>query len=49
MQSAESWIWTGETYDFEFEAREAGKLELEFRQNPTALITWKVAQVIEIE
>jgi FtsP/CotA-like multicopper oxidase with cupredoxin domain len=49
MQSSQQWIWTGETYDFECEPQEGGSLRLEFENNPTAGILWKIVQPIEIE
>jgi len=49
MQSAQLWLWNGETYDFEYEPQEAGSLRLEFENNPAAALTWKVVQPIEIE
>ncbi len=49
MQSSQTWLWTGETYDFEFEPQEAGSLSLEFENNPSAALAWKVVQTIEIE
>jgi FtsP/CotA-like multicopper oxidase with cupredoxin domain len=49
MQSAQLWLWNGETYDFEYEPQEAGNLRLEFENNPSAALTWKVVQPIEVE
>jgi manganese oxidase len=49
MQSSQQVIWTGETYDFEYEPREPGGLRLQIENIPTAVIPWKIVQPIEIE
>jgi FtsP/CotA-like multicopper oxidase with cupredoxin domain len=49
VQSSQQLIWTGETYDFEYEAREPGSLRLEIENIATAAIPWKTVQPIEIE
>ena len=46
VQDAKMLIGPGETYDFEFEPKQAGQLTLEFKG--TALPV-KVAQEIEVE
>jgi FtsP/CotA-like multicopper oxidase with cupredoxin domain len=49
MKSSQQVMWTGETYDFEFEPGEPGGLRLQIENIPTAAIPWKIVQPIEVE
>jgi FtsP/CotA-like multicopper oxidase with cupredoxin domain len=49
MQEARQVVWTGETYDFEYEAGEVGSLQLEVENTPTANARWKILQPIEVQ
>jgi hypothetical protein len=49
MQESRQLVWTGETYDFEYEAQEPGGLRLEVENGPAANLHWKIVQPIEIE
>jgi len=42
-------IYVGETYDFEYEAREPGSLQLEVVNGPGNPTSWKVVQPIEVQ
>jgi len=49
MQDSQQSLWSGETYDFEFEPQEPGSLLLEVGSNPTAVRPWKIVQRIEVQ
>jgi len=48
MQDSQQILFSGETYDFEYESRESGSLRLEVGSNPTAARRWKIVQRIEV-
>jgi len=48
MQDSQQSLWSGETYDFEYEPQEPGSLQLEVGSNPTAARPWKIVQRIEV-
>lgn len=49
MLDSQQLVWTGETYDFEYDALEPGSLRLEVENTPTANVRWKIVQPIEIQ
>jgi FtsP/CotA-like multicopper oxidase with cupredoxin domain len=49
VQEARQVVWTGETYDFEYDAREAGSLRLEVENTSTANARWKIVQPIVVQ
>jgi FtsP/CotA-like multicopper oxidase with cupredoxin domain len=49
MQEARQVMWTGEAYDFEYEAPEPGSLRLEVENTPAANSRWKIVQPIEVQ
>jgi len=49
MQEARQVVWTGETYDFEYEGQEPGSLRLEVENTSTANTRWTIVQRIEVE
>jgi FtsP/CotA-like multicopper oxidase with cupredoxin domain len=48
-QASRQEVWTGETYDFEYEPQDAGRLTLQIENLPIAALSWKISQPIEIE
>ena len=48
LQDSQQLLWTGETYDFEYEPQEIGSLRLEVGSSPTAARPWKIVQRIEV-
>jgi hypothetical protein len=42
-------VWTGETYDFEYDAQETGGLRLEVENTPTANARWKIVEPIVVQ
>jgi len=48
MQDSQQSLWSGETYDFEYEPQEPGSLRLEVGSSPTAARPWKIVQRIEV-
>jgi manganese oxidase len=49
VQDSRQSIYVGETYDFEYEARESGSLQLEVVNGPGNPTSWKVVQPIEVQ
>ncbi len=48
MQESRQFLFSGETYDFEFEPQERGSLQLEVGANRSAARQWKIVQRIEV-
>jgi FtsP/CotA-like multicopper oxidase with cupredoxin domain len=48
MQESRQFLFSGETYDFEYEPQEIGSLQLEVGANPSAARQWKIVQRIEV-
>jgi FtsP/CotA-like multicopper oxidase with cupredoxin domain len=49
MQDSQQPLWSGETYDFEYEPQELGSLRLEVGSNPNATRPWRIVQRIEVQ
>jgi FtsP/CotA-like multicopper oxidase with cupredoxin domain len=49
MQDSRQLVWTGETFDFEYQAQEPSGLRLEVENGPAANLHWKIVQPIQIE
>jgi manganese oxidase len=48
MQDSQQLLWSGETYDFEYEPQEPGSLRFEVGSVPTAARHWTIVQRIEV-
>jgi len=48
MQDARKLMYSGETYDFDYQSEESASLRLEVGSGPNATIPWKVVQRIEV-
>jgi FtsP/CotA-like multicopper oxidase with cupredoxin domain len=48
MQESQQVLFSGETYDFEYEPREPESLRLEVANGPNAATHWKIVQRIEV-
>jgi FtsP/CotA-like multicopper oxidase with cupredoxin domain len=48
MQESQQQLWSGETYDFEYEPQETGSLQLEVGSRATAARPWRIVQRIEV-
>ena len=49
MQDSQQLLWSGETYDFEYEPQDPGSLQLEVGSSVTAARPWKIVQRIEVQ